>query len=192
MKPISIEKFVERLDCDVYPVTIMKFLLNRRRILSYFAKVANQKVEIGGTRYKLKPDDCKVCESKKDQNMLCRQHTSIDRVMNADKVAFDLDTNTFLFKNEIFRDVGGQLVIFYCPHSKLINGKHSDSKVRRVNITTVEDPEFEGLPGYREISKFVSSELMEKNMKCWFNSEFSIVTIPEDRNHCNWCLIPNY
>lgn len=192
MNPVSIERFVEMLDCDVYPVTILKFLLNRRRIISYFSKVANQKVKIEGTRYKLSPDDCEMCKSKEDQGMLCRQHTSIDRVMTANKVAFDVDTNTFLYKNEIFRNIDGNLVIFYCPHPKLISGRHSDSKVRRVNITTVDDPAFVELPTYKEVFKFVSTGLMEKNMKCWFNNEFSIVTIPDHRNHCNWCLVPNY
>ena len=28
-------------------------------------------------------------------------------------------------------------------------------------------------------------------MKCWFNYEFSIITLPEDMSYCNWCLVPN-
>jgi len=191
MKLTSVEMFVERLECDVYPITIMKYLLNRRRILSYFSKVANPKFKAGGTKYSISADGCKVCEAKKGKFQFCRQHTSITRVMNADNVAFDLDTQTYMYKNEIFRNVDGKLVIFYCPHPKLINGRYTNSKVRRVNITTVDDPEFTGLPEFKTVFKFVSSELMGQNMKCWFSDEFSIVTLPESSSYCNWCLIPN-
>jgi len=191
MKLTSVELFIERLECDVYPVTIMKFLLNKRRILSYFSKVENPTFKAGGTKYKINAEGCKVCADKSGKFKHCRQHTSIDRIMNADRVAFDQDTQTYLYKNEIFRNVDGRLVIFYCPHPKLINGKHTNSKVRRVHITTIDDPEFTGLPEYKTVFKFASSELMQEHMKCWFNEEFSIVTLPESNSYCNWCLIPN-
>ena len=112
--------------------------------------------------------------------------------MNAEVVAFDLDTQTYIYKNEIYRNVDGKLVIFYCPHPSLITGSINDSKTRRINITTIDDPKFTGLPDYKQVYKFVSSELMDKNMKCWFNKDFSIVTLPVDRNKTDWCLIPNY
>ena len=38
---------------------------------------------------------------------------------------------------------------------------------------------------------FISSDLLDQNMRCWFNNEFSIVTLPADRNGQNWCLVPN-
>jgi len=192
MKYVSAERFIEKLDCDVYPITIIKFLLNRRRIVTYFSKVAKGKYKINGTRYKMNHDDCSLCNSKKDQGILCRQHTSINRVMTADVVAYDLDTQTYIYKNEIYRNVDGKLVIFYCPHPSLITGSINDSKVRRINITTIDDDQFTGLPKYKQIYKFVSSELMDKHMKCWFNKDFSIVTLPVDRNKTDWCLIPNY
>lgn len=190
MKPVSIEKFIERIDCDVFPVTIMKFLLNRKKILNCFSKIVSSKFK-GMNSYKLSPETCKVCERKKSLDMLCRQHTSIDRVISADNVAFDVDTNIYFYKNEIFREIDGKLVIFYCPHTKLLSGDRTNSKVRRIDLIIVEDPEFKGLPEYRKIFKFVSTELMEKNMKCWFNYEFSIITLPEDMSYCNWCLVPN-
>lgn len=191
MKPVSTEKFIERLSVEVYPITIVKFLLNKRRILSYFAKAADTNFEIRGVKYKVDPSDCEICKSKAAEGILCRQHTSIHRVLEGKNVAFDLDTQSFLFKNEIFRMVGTKLVIVYCPHPKLITGEITDTKVRKINTITIEDPELT-FPTYTGTREFLSSELMEQHMKCWFNSEFSIVTVPEDRNCANWCLTANH
>jgi len=133
-----------------------------------------------------------MCQLKKDQNVLCRQHTSISRVMNGDNVGYDTDTGSYFFKNEIFKMVDSKLVIIYCPHPKLIKiiGEElTDSNVRKVNPITIEDPNLK-LKDYKMVS-FSSNDLLETNMKCWFNDLFSIVTIPEDRNFSNWCLIPN-
>jgi len=192
MNYVSAERFVERLDCDIYPITIVKFLLNKRRIISYFSRVAKGKYRINGMRYKMDHSDCSFCESKKEKGVLCRQHTSIQRIMEAESVAFDLDTQTYFYKNEIFRDIDGKLVIFYCPHPSLITGSITDTKTRRVNITTIDDVNFKGLPNYKNVYKFVSGELMDKQLKCWFNKDFSIVTLPAGRNEVNWCLIPNH
>jgi len=189
MKIIKTEKFVEKLDCDIYPITIVKFLLNKRKILSYFSKAARDDFNIKGIKYKVDFNECPICLEK--VNMLCRQHTSIERVLNTDTVAFDLDTQCFFYKNEIFRMVGNRLVIVYCPHPKLIVGKITDEKVRKVIPITIEDPKLRSLPTYKNVRRFLSSELMDQNMKCWFNAEFNMVTLPEDRNYSNFCLIPN-
>jgi len=189
-KQISTEKLIEKLGCKVYPITIIKFLLNKRKILSYFDKAASPNFQIR-SKYKVDHTDCKMCKEKELDGFLCRQHTSIDRVLNADYVAFDLDTNTYFFKNEVFRMIGKRLVIVYCPHPKLISGEISDAKVRKINPITIEDPALSELPYYRHTSEFLSTHLMEQHMKCWFNNEFSIVTVPNDRNSANWCLIAN-
>jgi len=189
MKLITTEKFIEKLDCDIYPITIIKFLLNKRKILSYFSKAARDDFYIKGLKYKVDHIDCQICSEKTD--MLCRQHTSIERVLNTNTVAFDLDTNVFFYKNEIFRMVGKKLVIVYCPHPKLIVGKLTDEKVRKVIPITIDDPQLSSLPNYKNVRRFLSTELMEQNMKIWFNLEFNLVTIPEDRNTSNFCLIPN-
>lgn len=189
MRLIKTEKFVEKLECDIYPITIIKFLLNKRKILSYFSKAARDDFKINGLKYKVDYSDCPACHGK--VGMLCRQHTSIHRVLNTDTVAFDLDTNIFFYKNEIFRMVGNKLVIVYCPHPKLIQGPITDEKVRKVIPITIEDPKLVKLPNFENIKRFLSSELLDQNMKCWFNSEFNLVTLPEDRNSSNFCLIPN-
>lgn len=190
MKQVSVEKFIEKLGADVYPITIVKFLLNKRRILSYFSKAADENFEIR-VKYTVDHTDCGVCADKAPDGVLCRQHTSIQRVLTARNVAFDLDTNTFLYKNEIFRMVGKKLVVVYCPHPKLITGEITDSKVRKINPITIEDPELTELPRYDKLCDFISSDLLDQYIRCWFNNEFSLVTIPEDRNGQNWCLIPN-
>jgi len=190
MKQLSTEKFIEKMKCDVYPITLVKFLLNRRRILSYFERAADPSFNIR-IKYTTDYANCDICKEKASEGMLCRQHTSIERVLKTNNILFDLDTNVYFYKNEIFRMVGGRLVIVYCPHPKLISGEITDSKVRKINPITVEDINLTELPSYEKISEFISSGLMDQHMKCWFNSEFSIVTIPEDRNKSNWCLVAN-
>lgn len=190
MEQVSTEKFIDKLGIDVYPITIVKFLLNKKRILSYFKKATEKDFEIR-VKYTVDHSDCKICKEKEPDGVLCRQHTSIHRVLNATNVGYDLDTNTFFYKNEIFRMVGNRLVVVYCPHPKLITGEISDSKVRKINPITIEDPELTELPNFENIKEFISSEILDQYLRCWFNYEFSIVTIPHDRNGQNWCLVPN-
>ncbi len=192
MKQRSLEQFIEKLDCDVYPITILKFLLNKGKILSYFRKALDPNFRVR-MKYIVDHTDCEQCSEKTETlGVLCRQHTSIQRVLTGNRVAFDLDTNVYFYKNEIFRMVGNKLVIIYCPHPKLIKGPITDLKVRKVNPITVEDPSLEKLPPYKITRQYMSSELMNEYMRCWFNHDFSIITIPNDRNKSNWCLTSNY
>jgi len=193
MKQISTEKFVEKLGIDVYPITIIKFLLNKRRILSYFNKASSKNFELRGTKYLVDNSNCEMCKAKVNDNILCRQHTSIFRVLNGENVGYDIDTGAFFYKNEIFKKIDNKLVIIYCPHPKLIKviGEElTDVNVRKVNPITIEDPNLK-MKQYNNVVNFNSNDLLDSNMKCWFNDLFSIVTIPEDRNFSNWCLIPN-
>jgi hypothetical protein len=190
MEQVSTEKFIEKLGIDVYPITIVKFLLNKKRILSYFKKATEKDFEIR-VKYTTNYSECAVCKEKEVDGVLCRQHTSIQRVLTADHVGYDLDTNTYFYKNEIFRMVGNRLVIVYCPHPKLITGEITDSKVRKINPITIEDPSLVELPQYQNVREFISSHILDQYIRCWFNHEFSIVTIPVDRNGQNWCLVPN-
>jgi hypothetical protein len=190
MQQVSTEKFIEKLGIEVFPITIVKFLLNKRRILSYFKKATEDNFEIR-VKYTIDHSDCELCKEKESKGILCRQHTSIQRVLTGKNVGFDLDTNTYFYKNEIYRMVGNRLVIVYCPHPKLISGEITDSKVRKINPITIEDPVLTGLPPYEKIKEFISSDLLDQYLRCWFNNEFSIVTIPNDRNAQNWCLVPN-
>lgn len=190
MKQVSVEKFIEKLGADIYPITVVKFLLNKRRILSYFSKAADDSFELR-TKYTVDHSSCEMCKSKESEGVLCRQHTSIQRVLTAKNVAYDLDTNVYLYQNEIYRMVGKRLVVVYCPHTKLITGEVTDAKVRKINPITIEDSNLTELPNYEKVCEFISTDLLDKYMRCWFNNEFSIVTIPKDRNNQDWCLVPN-
>lgn len=191
IKQFSLERFTERLGCEVYPITILKFLLNKRRIQSYFRKAADPEFELRIV-YTLDNSGCEPCLQKESEGILCRQHTSIERVLNGNNVAFDVDTETYFYKNEIFKMIDNKLVIVYCPHSKLISGSITDSKVRKINPITVDDQNLE-LPNYENILEFTSNELLTQYARCWFNDEFTIVTVPnpEDINKISWCLIAN-
>jgi hypothetical protein len=193
MKQIYTEKVIEKLGIEVYPITIIKFLLNRKRILSYFNRAGGKNFEIRGNKYLVDNSNCDVCNLRKNENVMCRQHTSIYRVLHGDNVGFDEVTGSYFYMNEIFKMVGNRLVIVYCPHPKLINmiGKElTDEAVRKVNPVTIEDPNLK-MKKYEKIVTFNSDDLMESYMRCWFNDVFSIITIPEDNNFSNWCLVLN-
>ena len=53
MNVVSTEKFIEKLGIEVYPITIIKFLLNRKKILSYFNRAGSKNFELRGTKYLL-------------------------------------------------------------------------------------------------------------------------------------------
>lgn len=187
---VSADQFIEKTKAEVYPITLVKFLLNKKRIMGYFSKAANPQFK-PKLKFDIDFENCKACQERKDMGILCREHTSTERILRANSVLYDLDTNTYLYKNEIFKMIGSRLVVAYCPHPKLISGEITDSKVRRINPMTVEDENLTGIPQYENVGQFLSTELLEQNVVCWFNNEFSIVTIPADRNGQNWCLIPN-
>lgn len=193
MKQISTEKFIEKLGVEVYPITIIKFLLNKKRIMSYFNRAARKDFLLKGTKYFQDNSNCEACQTKKNDGVFCRQHTSLYRVLEGDNVAFDVDTGTYFYKNEIFKKVDQKLVIVYCPHPKLIEAigeQFTDLNVRKVNPITIDDPNLK-MKDYKTIVNFNSNDLLDSYMKCWFNNTFSIVTIPEDRNFSNWCLVVN-
>ena len=194
MKQISTEKFIEKLGMDVYPITIVKFLLNRKKIMNYFQKAEDKNFQIRGNHYQIDNSECETCKSKKDDNISCRQHTSIFRVLSGENVGFDLNTKVYFYKNEIFKKVDDtKLVIVYCPHPKLIKiiGEElTDESVRKISPITIDDKKLK-MKEFKNICNFSSNDLMDSYMKCWFNNNFSIVTLPEDRNGSKWCLVPN-
>lgn len=189
MNTVSIELFIEKLGVDVYPVTLLKFLLNKGKILFCFSKAASSTFEMRGN-YNISHDDCDLCLDLKDDGILCRKHTSIERIVNSKNVLFDIDTNAYFINNEIFRIVGDKLVVIYCPHTKLMNGIITNEKVRKIRPLTFYEEGFE-LPKFENVIQILSSDLMNKNMKCWFNKEFSIITVPNIHEECDFVLTPN-
>ena len=189
MNATSTEGYISNLKANVYPITIIKFLLNKKKILSYFNNLITKDVTIMRESVKINMDECEACKTKKESGFLCRPHTSIQRVLKCEDVAFDLDTNTYFYKNEIFRMVGDKLAIIYCPHPKLLTEGLTDEKIRKFNTICVNET-FD-FPEIKNRHDFLSTILLNQSMKCWFNDEFSIVTIPNGRNYSNYCLLPN-
>src|SRR5574340_669563 len=121
MQHIVMEKYVEDMGVELYPVTLMKYILNKKKITRYFTNAANPEFK-KKSDIVIDPKDCKICKEKEKEGILCRQHTSINRVLNAKKVAMDKDTGVLFFKNEIYKMSGDNLVLIYCPHTKLLKG----------------------------------------------------------------------
>jgi len=190
----SVEKIIEDYKADVYPITIIKFLLNKKKILSYFEKAKDLNFKTKGPKYKLDNSDCIICNEKKSEGLMCRQHTSINRVITANNALFDPEFELYFYKNEIFKQVGNKLVIVYCPHPKLIIGEITDFKVKKVNPITIDDEMIFDEVGKIKIPKNVievSFSKINKTLRCWFNNQFSIIITPED-DYFNWYLTSNH
>jgi hypothetical protein len=184
---ISSEGFIANLKADVYPITIIKFLLNKKKILTYFNNLTTK--DVTRESIKINIENCESCKSKKESGFLCRAHTSIQRVLNCDNVAFDLDTNVYFYKNEIFRMIGDKLAIIYCPHPKLLTETLTDEKIRKFNTIVVNEKI--DFPEIKNRHEFLSTFLLNHHLQCWFNDEFSIITQPNGRNYSNYSLVPN-
>ena len=212
MRFTSSEKYLEKYDTTVYPITLIKFILNRGQILRYFKKATSPSFN---KHFNIDSSDCAVCEHKKQsEGVKCRPHTTIERMREmSDGWLYDIDTRVFLYRNEVFRRVTNSsgedlLVIVYCPHTKLISGKLTDKKVRKLTPITIKmNKEFTTIMDFLEqkypVEPFsknaISSDaLMEYKMGCWFNDEFTLIIYSDDvdgpRTHMNqdWCLISNY
>lgn len=212
MRFTSTEKYLEKYNTTVYPITLLKFIMNRGQILRYFKKAQNPSFN---KHFNIDSSDCAVCDHKrKEEGVKCRPHTTIERMreMNGGWL-YDVDTEVFIYRNEVFKRVQNAmgediLIIVYCPHTKLISGKITDKKVRKLTPLTIKmDKEFKRIMSNLELqipeSDFskncISSDaLMEEQLGCWFNDEFTILIRSDDvdgsRAHLNqdWCLITNY
>ena len=174
MTIISTELLIDKLKCEIYPITIIKFVLNIDRLKFYFSKPVDPEFKIRDIIYNIDNTNCEVCNTKK---ILCRKHNSLSRVLNATQVAYDVNMDCYFFKNEIFKLINEYLVIVYCPHTKLIEGPITQESVKKVIPTTFYFKD--SLPNYNVI-KFNSNEVIGKKLKAWFNKDFSIIT--EEKN----------
>jgi len=193
MNQILIEDFINKLKCDVYPITFIKFIINKDRVLSYFKKASDKNIIIHGIQKSLDKSKCFKCKEKKILNIPCRQHSSIERILTSENVAYDTDNGLYFYRNEIFKKLhNGRIVIVFCPHTKLISGQLTTDKIKKVIPITVEIPNI-SLPNYKNKLQFSSKQLFDLNLKCWFNNEFSIITtLKEKKEDVGFCLLPNY
>lgn len=174
LRPTNAEEFLEKAEVDVYPITLIKLLLVKKKLNELVRKVETEKFLPNN---KVDNSDCEHCEEKQKQGIsACRQHTSIFRVLdNSNPILYDLDSDFYLVKNEIFKVVSNKLFIVYCPHTKLIPS-YTDKEVRRIKPIVIYHDQ---MPQYN-IKTIDSKTLANTNMKCWFNEDFSIITFPRD------------
>lgn len=191
MNIVSFENFISQLSCEVYPITLLKFMLNKKKLKSLISKLESNNEYNKKLVYKIDNSDCNECKEKAS-GILCRKHTSINRILNADKILYDKFSDFYFYKNEIFKFVNNKLIIIYCPHTKLIQGKLTAAKVRKFSVIIIENIAKESLNVHNpNIVTFSSNLLFDKYMSCWFDDIFTIVTIPEDKQFSSFCLIPN-
>jgi len=187
---------------DIFPITIVKFLLNREKIMNFFYRTDQDEIKELQSYINYGSYKCEACLNN-PKNMLCRKHTSIERIIdqsfdNKSLVCFDISTNVFIYMNEIFKfsDNNRILSIIYAPHTKLIQGSLTEYKVKKVSMISTYLPPNESC--YRNLShkilerstSFDSDDLMKLYIKCWFNDELSLITIPNN-NKPLFCLVPN-
>lgn len=212
MRFTSAEKYLEKYNTTVYPITLVKFILNRGQILRYFKKAKSPSFN---KIFDSESSSCDVCDYKRrEEGVMCRPHTTVERLRDMqDGWIYDVDAEAFIYRNEVFKHVKNNngedlLVIVYCPHTKLISGKITDKKVRKLTPLTIQmDQEFINkiknlkveVPTDVFHKNCISSDaLMEQKIGCWFNDEFTIVIHPDEvdgsrtSENQDWCLIPNY
>lgn len=185
LQSVNVEELLEKLQVDVFPVTLVKLLLMKKKLNELEDKVKMGNFESNST---LENDQCVTCKEKQKEGILkCRVHTSIERCLdNSNTILYDSDTKFYIVKNEIFKIIDNKLFIAYCPHTKLIP-YYSDKNVRKIKPIVIDynDP----IPTYN--TKIIQSSVLgNSNLKCWFNEDFSIVTLP-GRNQINFCFVCN-
>jgi hypothetical protein len=214
MRFTSTEKYLEKFNTTVYPITLLKYILNRGQIIRYFKKAKSPSFT---KIFDSDNSSCKVCDYKREEEgVMCRPHTTIERLREMEGGwLYDVDAEAFIYRNEVFKHVKNTkgedlLVVVYCPHTKLISGKITDKKVRKLTPLTIKmDIGF--INKLKDLKNIVSEypsnfnrhcissdALMEEKLGCWFNDEFTIVIQPDEvegsRAHKNqdWCLLANY
>jgi len=176
---------------DVFPITLVKFLLNQDKILNFFQKIETEDIHNNPAYIDIDSSKCDACINNQ-RKMLCRKHTSIKRVLDTHKICYDEDTGIYLYMNEMFKFFDDKLAIIYAPHTKLIQGQITNYKVKKVSplVTTLDiEPNFQ----LRDVHAFQSksSDISDLYIKCWFNDEFSLVTNPDSIDGISFCLVPN-
>jgi hypothetical protein len=176
---LQLEKLVEELQVEVFPVTIGKFLLNRRKISR----------ALQDPRYiiNIDPKECSDCTPERE----CRKHNCIRRITKeVKKCLVFTEPNLFpkkiyFFKNEIYLYEDGLWRVVYCPHTKLIQGKLTDSKIRK--ITTFG---FRGDPPAEPVEEvqFNFLHLLTQKISFWFNNQFTLVLVPNNMERSDWYL----
>lgn len=170
-----------------YPVTILKYLLNLKKIESMLSK-AND----GILKMESIPVDSRGCEECKNSPVgECRPHTCIGRITDENATpVIDTVNGIYMIKNEIFKPVGkDKLLVFYCPHTKLCTS-YTDKNIRKIDAYLFDGAE-DILPEYVDKQELNILELASNSVRVWFNPDFTITTLPQVDRRVSYYLQPN-
>ena len=173
---IEIEKELESVFGIIFPVTLVKYILNKKKILTIFSKIENETFKSSYLPFTLDNSCCDHCKEKSEVNVKCRMHTSIDRIFSTLQVVRDPETNIFLYKNEIFKQVNEDTAgIIYCPHTKLVpqTGEINTSRVKKITPFSFKITE-KKIPNYSCIDLDIK-EIENKRLKYWFSPEYYLI-----------------
>lgn len=192
-KIIILENYLQEnnIKKTVYPITIIKYLLNKKLILSM---LKNDEFVFKYSPFSIENKNCKSCNEK-----ICRGHYSINRVIKgikSDKIIKDINNNIFLYKNEIFNIISNnKMVIIHCPHTKLIQGKLNQNKVKYIYPINIIDESVGLINNYLNENKNIieidfNNIFEDKITTCWFDNVFTI-KVNKIKNQYRWSLILN-
>lgn len=186
---IEVEKVLESVFGIIYPVTLVKFILNEKKILTILKKIKQDIFKSSYPPFSLDNSECDFCKAKKHMDVKCRMHTSIDRILSTRQVIKDPDTGILMYRNEIFKEVAPNRVgIIYCPHTKMVpsTGPTSSSRVKKITPFVYQEEKLE-LPEYSFI-EFDFKPIKSMKLKYWFSPEYYLITDPESET--GFTLIP--
>lgn len=192
----TLESFVESHNLDVYPITIAKYLINKKRFLDFFNRIFNrEKLEYSfNSDYTM----CEFCKQsqKEGKGKYCQKHNSSNRILidlfeQDNLILHDIDNNIYFYKNEIFKYINGRLIIIYCPHSKLISGEITWDKIKKTISFCIETNNFDEQTLKDKSIDFSLNELFKYSWTCWFNNIFSYKLIPHENEYMECSLVPN-
>jgi hypothetical protein len=170
-----------------YPVTILKYLLNLKKIESMIQKATDNILKMESI-----PVSSDGCEECKNSNVgVCRPHTCIDRILDEKATAvIDSVNGVYMIKNEIFKPIGDdKLLVFYCPHTKLCT-VYNDKNIRKIDAYLFDGAK-DILPEYSDVQQINILELASNSVKIWFNPDFTITTQPQADRRVGYYLQPN-
>jgi len=172
---IQIEKLESMKKNEIFPVTIAKFLINKKNILNFMNNdVDNIDDEEGAAK-------CSLCTTEK----LCRKHNSLQRIIESKPISKLVGTNLYFYMNEIFTyNPDTQILkVIYCPHFKLIVGNPiNTNKIKKISYFSFK----------------VSLNLSDKNIKlfslesnaysCWFMDNLTLLILKVNKDLYKWFL----
>jgi hypothetical protein len=186
---IEVEKVLESTFGIIYPVTLVKFILNKKKILTILRKITQGNFKSSYPPFSLDNSQCTYCKQKVEMGVKCRMHTSIDRIFSTMQVVKDPETEIYMYKNEIFKEVAPDTIgLIYCPHTKMVpeTGPLNSSRVKKITPFVFQQKELK-LPDYSVIELNVK-ELESMKLKYWFSPEYYLITDPESET--GFTLVP--